>query len=195
MYVQRSGPTSRRRRVRCVNPGRSPMGALSRHGLAASARGATPIVSQRFAQHPRYRTSRTLTRHFHTIAAHRRGEQALAAWCRLAEPSGSRRSRPLRRPYATIGMPSSRCDGEMEPRPRRRVQPPGHAPQYMAGRLAAPLGNSRPVRSHRAVRPGQSGWPAHRDGGTSDRRDPFQDGPKVAWVFCSKSAQAPNLFA
>ncbi len=51
-------------------------------------RGATPILSQRLAQDPLYRTAWTLTRHFHTIVAHRRGEQALAVWCRLAEASG-----------------------------------------------------------------------------------------------------------
>lgn len=51
-------------------------------------RGTTAILSQRLAQDPLYRTAWTLTRLFHTIVAHRRGEQALAAWCRRAESSG-----------------------------------------------------------------------------------------------------------
>ncbi len=51
-------------------------------------RRATKALSQRLAQDPVYRQAWTLTRHFHTIVAHRCGEKVLAAWCRLAESSG-----------------------------------------------------------------------------------------------------------
>lgn len=34
-----------------------------------------------------YRKAWTLTRHFHTVVAHRCGEKTLAAWCRMAESS------------------------------------------------------------------------------------------------------------
>ena len=50
-------------------------------------RRATHALSQRLAQDPVYRKAWTLTRHFHTLVAHRRGEKALTAWCRLAESS------------------------------------------------------------------------------------------------------------
>lgn len=51
-------------------------------------RRTTNILSQRLAEDPLYRKTWTLTRHFHTLIAHRRGEQAVAAWCRAAEASG-----------------------------------------------------------------------------------------------------------
>ena len=50
-------------------------------------RRATHVLSQRLAQDPVYRKAWTLTRHFHTLVSHRRGEKALAAWCRVAESS------------------------------------------------------------------------------------------------------------
>ena len=50
-------------------------------------RRATHALSQRLAQDPVYRKAWTLTRHFHALIAHRRGEKTLAAWCRVAESS------------------------------------------------------------------------------------------------------------
>lgn len=64
-------------------------------------RRAPNALSPRLAQDPVYRKAWTLTRHFQTIVAHRLGEQALAAWCRLAESSGipafAAFAQPLRR--------------------------------------------------------------------------------------------------
>ncbi|PSR23291.1 MAG: hypothetical protein C7B47_15975 [Sulfobacillus thermosulfidooxidans] len=51
-------------------------------------RRATGLLSERLARDPLYRKAWTLTRHFHTLVVHRRGEKALAAWCRAAEASG-----------------------------------------------------------------------------------------------------------